>query len=163
MSARRIDPIRLEIFRNIFASVADEMGASLMRSAYSPNIKERRDLSCAIFDGRGEMVSHAAHIPVHLGSTPLCVRAILDALTLDRGDVAILNDPYQGGTHLPDVTLLSPVAPAGHRRPVFYVANRAHHADVGGVTPGSMAIATDVREEGVRIPPTKLVRRGRLD
>ncbi len=160
---RRFDPIRLGVLNHLFASIAEEMGASLMRTAFSVNIKERRDLSCAVFDGEGRLVAHAAHIPVHLGSTPTCVRAVLDALRLDPGDVAIVNDPYAGGTHLPDITLVSPVYAGGGRRPLFYVANRAHHADVGGLTAGSMPLARHIDEEGVRIPPTKLRIRGRLD
>jgi N-methylhydantoinase B len=161
--SRRFDPIRLGVLNHLFASIAEEMGASLMRAAFSVNIKERRDLSCAVFDGEGRLVAHAAHIPVHLGSTPTCVRAVLDALRLGPGDVAIVNDPYAGGTHLPDITLVSPVYGGGGRRPLFYVANRAHHADVGGITAGSMPLARHIDEEGVRIPPTKLQVRGRLD
>lgn len=160
---RRFDPIHLGVMNHLFASIAEEMGASLMRTAFSVNIKERRDLSCAVFDGQGRLVAHAAHIPVHLGSTPTCVRAVLDALRLDPGDVAIVNDPFAGGTHLPDITLVSPVYYGKARRPLFYVANRAHHADVGGITAGSMPVARHIDEEGVRIPPTKLRVRGRLN
>ncbi len=160
---RKFDPIRLGVLNHLFASIAEEMGASLMRAAFSVNIKERRDLSCAIFDGEGRLVAHAAHIPVHLGSTPSCVRAVLDRMTLHRGDVAIVNDPYAGGTHLPDITLVSPVYLGRSRKPHFYVANRAHHADVGGITAGSMPVARHIDEEGVRIPPTKLRVRGHLD
>ncbi len=159
----RFDPIRLGVLNHLFASIAEEMGASLMRTAFSVNIKERRDLSCAVFDADARLVAHAAHIPVHLGSTPACVRAVLDAMRLDPGDVAIVNDPYAGGTHLPDITLVSPVYRKGTRRPLFYVANRAHHADVGGITAGSMPIARHIDEEGVRIPPRKLRRRGKID
>jgi len=159
----RFDPIRLGVLDHLFASIAEEMGASLMRTAFSVNIKERRDLSCAVFDADARLVAHAAHIPVHLGSTPACVRAVLDAMTLDPGDVAIVNDPYAGGTHLPDITLVSPVYVGRGRRPLFYVANRAHHADVGGITAGSMPLARHIDEEGVRIPPRKLRVRGKID
>ena len=159
----RFDPIRLGVLSHLFASIAEEMGASLMRTAFSVNIKERRDLSCAVFDADGRLVAHAAHIPVHLGSTPACVRAVLDAMSLDPGNVAIVNDPYAGGTHLPDITLVSPVYIGHGRKPLFYVANRAHHADVGGITPGSMPLARHIDEEGVRIPPRKLRVRGRVD
>src|SRR6516165_3857427 len=127
------DPIELEIFKNIFHSVAEEMGASLRRTAFSPNIKERRDYSCAVFDGEGKVVAMGDHMPVHLGSMPMSVRALLDSFLLAPGDVAMLNDPFRGGTHLPDITLLTPFYFSGNRRrPDFYVASRAHHADVGG-------------------------------
>ena len=165
MSPPRPDPVRLEVFHHLFAATAEEMGATLMRSAFSANIKERRDLSCALFDAAGRMVSQAAHIPIHLGSVPLCVAAAMRAVGpdgWDPGDAVILNDPYQGGTHLPDVTLVSPVFLSGPR-PAFFVANRAHHADVGGAHPGSMAPVDDVHAEGLRIPPTKLVRAGAVD
>lgn len=160
---RKFDPIRLAVMNHLFASIAEEMGASLMRTAFSVNIKERRDLSCAVFDAKGRMIAHAAHIPVHLGSTPTSVRAVLDTMCLDPGDVAIVNDPYAGGTHLPDITLVSPVYIGKSPKPLFFVANRAHHADVGGITAGSMPLARHIDEEGVRIPPTKLRVRGRLD
>ncbi len=157
------DPIRLRVYQNLYAGVAEEMGISLIRSAFSTNVKERRDLSCAVFDPTGEMLAHAAHIPVHLGSTPLSVRAALDAVEMAPGDAVALNDPYAGGTHLPDITLVSPVflpdaAPGDG--PAFFVANRAHHADVGGATPGSMAPTADIHGEGIRIPPVKLWRGG---
>ncbi|RMG21683.1 MAG: hydantoinase B/oxoprolinase family protein [Deltaproteobacteria bacterium] len=153
------DPIELEVWRHLLTALTEEMGAVLMRSAFSPNIKERRDFSCALFDARGEMVAHAAHIPVHLGSTPLSVPAVLETLDLKEGDVALLNDPYQGGTHLPDLTMVRPVHQGG--RLLGYVVNRAHHADVGGKAAGSMPIATHIDEEGVRIPPTRIVEAGR--
>jgi len=155
--------LRLEVFHHLFAACAEEMGAALQRSAFSANIKERRDFSCALLDGTGRMVSQAAHIPIHLGSVPLSVAAVLSEHSLQRGDAVVLNDPFRGGTHLPDVTLVSPVFLPGRRRPDFLVANRAHHADVGGAVPGSMAPAADVHGEGLRIPPVKLVRRGELD
>lgn len=158
----RIDAVQLEVFHHRLAAIAEEMGAALVRSSFSPNIKERRDLSCALFDGDGEMVAHAAHIPVHLGSTPLSVRAAIHAVDMGRGDVVILNDPYAGGTHLPDVTLVMPVFHGAGRRPVAYVANRAHHADVGGMSPGSMPLATEIFQEGVRIPPIRICAAGAL-
>ncbi len=154
--------LRLEVFHHLFAAAAEEMGAALQRSAFSTNIKERRDFSCALFDGQGRMISQAAHIPIHLGSIPLCVASVLRELPLEAGDAIVLNDPFRGGTHLPDITLVSPVFLPGRRRPDFLCANRAHHADVGGAHPGSMAPAADVHGEGLRIPPVKLVRKGEL-
>ncbi len=154
---------RLEVFDHLLASVAEEMGAALARSAFSPNIKERRDFSCALFDSRGRMISQAAHIPIHLGSIPLCVEAAIRDVAMESGDSVILNDPYRGGTHLPDVTLVTPIFLPGRTSADFYCANRAHHADVGGAHPGSMAPAFDLHGEGLCIPPTKLVRRGVLD
>jgi N-methylhydantoinase B len=154
------DPARLEVFHHLFASVAEEMGAALMRSAFSPNIQERRDFSCALFDAEGRTISQAAHIPIHLGSVPLCVEAARRDVAMGPGDAVILNDPYRGGTHLPDVTLVTPVFIGGARKPAFYCANRAHHADIGGAHPGSMAPVPDIHAEGLRIPPQKLVRAG---
>ncbi len=157
--------IDLMVFDSLFSSVAEEMGVALMRSSFSPNIKERRDFSCALFDGRGEMAALAAHIPVHLGSTPLSVKAVLDTIDLGPGDVAVLNDPFAGGTHLPDITMVTPVYLSGRRsgaKPDFYTATRAHHADVGGMVPGSMGPATEIFQEGVRIPPVKIMKRGVL-
>jgi N-methylhydantoinase B len=160
----RVDPAELEIFKNLFHAAAEEMGAGLRRSAFSPNIKERRDYSCAVFDGEGRVVAMGDHMPVHLGSMPMSVAAALDALELEPGDIAMLNDPYAGGTHLPDITLVMPVVPArrvGRKsRPVFYVANRAHHSDVGGAQPASMGLSEDIYQEGLRIPPVTLVRKG---
>ncbi|MBI3089359.1 MAG: hydantoinase B/oxoprolinase family protein [Candidatus Tectomicrobia bacterium] len=156
------DPIRLEIFKNLFVAAAEEMGVTLGRTSFSPNIKERRDYSCAVFDGRGDMVAQAAHIPVHLGSQPLSVLSVIEHLALERGDVAILNDPFRGGTHLPDITLVSPVFVPGDDKPMFFVANRAHHADVGGMTAGSLPMATEIYQEGIIIPPVKIVEKGRL-
>ncbi|MEE8447092.1 MAG: hydantoinase B/oxoprolinase family protein [Gemmatimonadota bacterium] len=158
----RVDPVRLEVYRHLLASIAEEMGAVLRRSAFSPNIKERRDYSCAVFDARAEMAALAAHIPVHLGAMPLSVAGCLESLELGPGDVAILNDPYRGGSHLPDITLVAPVF-AEEGELLGFVANRAHHADVGGATPGSMGLASELSEEGVVIPPRKLVRAGKLD
>jgi N-methylhydantoinase B len=158
----KVDPTRLEIFKNLYHSVAEEMGASLRRSAFSPNIKERRDYSCAVFDGAGEMLAMGDHMPVHLGSMPMSVAAAMAELELGPGDIALLNDPYAGGTHLPDLTMVMPVFVRGARRPAFYVANRAHHADVGGAHAGSMGIAREVFQEGFRIPPVKLMIGGKL-
>jgi len=157
----KLDPVTLEVMNNRLAAVAEEMGVVLGQTGFSPNIKERRDFSCAIFDGRGEMVAQAAHLPVHLGSTPLSVRAAIERLTLGPGDVAALNDPFAGGTHLPDLTLVAPVFLGRERTPFAFVANRAHHADIGGMAPGSMALATEIYQEGFRLPPVKLVAGGK--
>src|SRR5262245_21260355 len=154
----------LEVHRALFASIAEEMGDLLQRSAHSPNIKERRNFSCALFSASGELVAQAAHIPVHLGSAPLSVRAAMAEHDFADGDAVLLNDPYRGGTHLPDLTLVSPVFLVPARpRPDFFVATRAHHADVGGAEPGSMAPARDLYGEGLVIPPVLLERRGRLE
>lgn len=139
------------------------MGGALRRTAFSPNIKERRDYSSAVFDKTGNVIAMGDDMPVHLGSMPMSVRAALDALTLDVSDIAILNDPYQGGTHLPDVTLIMPVFTQPNDKPSFYVANRAHHADIGGTFPGSMGLCREIWQEGVRIPPVKLVAGGVLN
>src|SRR4030095_12388213 len=201
------DPTTLEIYRALFTSVAEEMGIALRRTAFSPNIKERRDYSCAVFDAAGRVIAQGDHMPVHLGSMPMAVAAALREVDPQPGDVVALNDPYAGGTHLPDVTLVAgvyanesdggkgrrgeaekggkgergkkylrvPLSPrlrvpqsprhpvSASNRPLFYVANRAHHADIGGATPGSMGLATDIYGEGLRIPPIRLVRVGELD
>src|SRR6266581_2947322 len=164
------EPIETEIFKNIFHSIAEEMGSALRRTAFSPNIKERRDYSCAVFDSAAEVIAMGDHMPVHLGSMPMSVRAAIARLELEPGDVAMLNDPFCGGTHLPDVTLVAPVFIAADRKrhshspkPDFYVAARAHHADVGGTFAGSMGICREIYQEGLRIPPVKLVRRGNMD
>lgn len=158
------DPIRLEIFKNLFSAVADEMGVVLRRAAYSPNIKERRDFSCALFDAAGQMVAQAAHIPVHLGSMPLSVAAAIARFPqLQAGDVVALNDPYHGGTHLPDITLVSPVFLPQQEKPFAFVASRAHHADVGGMSPGSMPVAREIYQEGLILPPVRLARQGEID
>ena len=188
------DPITLEIFKHLFASVAEEMGVTLRRTAYSPNIKERLDFSCALFDGEGRLLAQAAHIPVHLGAMPASVRSAIERCSpFAPGDVVILNDPYLGGTHLPDITLVSPVfigagaglapahsgdredAPPGDRNslaslgalrrgtPLLYVASRAHHADVGGMSPGSMPLSSEIYQEGLIIPPVKIVDAGKAN
>ena len=157
----KFDPTTLEIYRALFTSVADEMGVALRRTAFSPNIKERRDYSCAVFDAKARVIAQGDHMPVHLGSMPMAVAAALAEIDIVPGDVVALNDPFAGGTHLPDVTLVMPVAI--RKRILFYVANRAHHADIGGATPGSMGLATDIYGEGIRIPPIRLVRGGVVD
>ncbi|MCA1604509.1 MAG: hydantoinase B/oxoprolinase family protein [Acidobacteria bacterium] len=164
--------------------MAEEMGIALRRTAFSPNIKERRDYSCAVFDSNGRVIAQGDHMPVHLGSMPTAVAAALSEVKIRPGDVVALNDPFAGGTHLPDVTLIAGVwaqPEAGRRQTadgrkqkaarqkdrsaascLFYVANRAHHADIGGATPGSMGLATDVYGEGLRIPPIRLARAGEI-
>ena len=175
----RRDPIELEIFKNLFHSIAEEMGAALRRTAFSPNIKERRDYSCAVFDGAGEVIAMGDHMPVHLGSMPMSVQAAIAACRMMPGDVVMLNDPFRGGTHLPDITLVAPVyvhrgdtrsaEPRNSRRrkaaahPDFYVASRAHHADVGGAFAGSMGLCREIYQEGFRMPPVRLVRAGTTD
>ncbi|MGH7813542.1 MAG: hydantoinase B/oxoprolinase family protein [Candidatus Binataceae bacterium] len=158
----KLDAVSLAVMNHRLAAIAEEMGVVLGRTAYSPNIKERRDFSCAIFDGRGGMAAQAAHIPVHLGSTPLSVRAAIDQLDLGPGDIAALNDPFAGGTHLPDLTLVAPIFIGRGRKPFAYAANRAHHADIGGMAPGSMALATEIYQEGFRIPPIKIAVGGKI-
>ncbi|HVS83608.1 MAG TPA: hydantoinase B/oxoprolinase family protein [Pyrinomonadaceae bacterium] len=178
---KAFDPITLEIYRALYTSVAEEMGTALRRTSFSPNIKERRDYSCAVFDSAGRVIAQGDHMPVHLGSMPMAVAAALSEVEIGPGDVVALNDPFAGGTHLPDVTLVAGVFVAKARsrrqtangrdssgrpssvvRPLFYVANRAHHADIGGATPGSMGLATDIYGEGVRIPPIRIVRGGEI-
>lgn len=148
-----IEPVELAVFKSALHSVAEEMGAALRRTAFSPNIKERRDYSSAVFDSKGHVIAMGDDMPVHLGSMPMSVRAVLDVLQLADGEIAILNDPYAGGTHLPDITLVMPVFADGD---VYYLANRAHHADVGGMYPGSMGLCREIWQEGIRIPPVKL-------
>lgn len=176
----KADPVKLEIFKSLYSSVAEEMGVSLRRSAFSPNIKERRDYSCAVFNQNGVLIAQGDHMPVHLGSMPMSVRAALETVKLEPGDIVVLNDPYAGGTHLPDVTMVAAVfgsrgsedggKPKSKRltqvpssRPLFYVANRAHHADIGGATPGSMGRADEIYQEGLRIPPVRLMIGGRVN
>ncbi|HEY0384989.1 MAG TPA: hydantoinase B/oxoprolinase family protein, partial [Pyrinomonadaceae bacterium] len=196
--ASAFDPTTLEIYRALYTAVAEEMGVALKRTAFSPNIKERRDYSCAVFDREGRVIAQGDHMPVHLGSMPMAVAAALREIQIGPGDVVALNDPFAGGTHLPDVTLVAgvyaPEVAAGDalrgsgkrsssgkrerskpsssisigpstpaQRPLFFVANRAHHADIGGASPGSMGMATDVYGEGLRIPPVRLVRAGSVD
>ncbi|HZQ43531.1 MAG TPA: hydantoinase B/oxoprolinase family protein [Acidobacteriaceae bacterium] len=156
-----VDPIELAVFQNAMTSIAEEMGAALRRSAVSPNIKERRDYSCAIFDGKARVVAMGDHMPVHLGSMPMSVLAAVSALELNQGDIGILNDPYAGGTHLPDITMVMPVFANTHQ-PIFYVAARAHHSDVGGMFAGSMGPAREIFQEGIRIPPVHILRAGEM-
>ena len=200
------DPIELEVFKSLYHSIAEEMGAALRRTSFSPNIKERRDYSCAVFDARGQVIAMGDHMPVHLGSMPMSVAAAiqqseLDHCPLEPGVVVMLNDPFRGGTHLPDITLVMPVYlsegvilsearssrsdllakskdpyPRGPRStrlrsrtklapcttPDFYVASRAHHADVGGTYPGSMGPCREIYQEGLRIPPVKIMRGGKM-
>ncbi|MEZ4699850.1 MAG: hydantoinase B/oxoprolinase family protein [Rhodothermales bacterium] len=158
------DPILLEIYRHRFSGIAEEMGVTLQRTSYSPNIKERLDFSCALFDGAGNLIAQAAHIPVHLGAMPASVAAALAAFpSWEAGDLVLLNDPYDGGTHLPDLTMVSPVFASAGDAPAFFVATRAHHADVGGMTPGSLPLSTEIFQEGIVIPPVKLYRAGVLN
>ena len=176
---RGFDGVTLALHQGLFAACAEEMGATLMRAAHSPNITERLDHSCAVFDTRARLVAQAAHIPVHLGSMPRAVEAALALAPFAPGDAVLLNDPFAGGTHLPDLTIVSPVFLSGRSRrasisarrppggrqergPSFYVASRAHHADVGGAAPGSLPLAREVYEEGLRIPPVRLLRAGAL-
>ena len=157
---RPVTPATIEIFGHLFASAAEAMGTALQRTAFSPNIKERLDFSSAVFDGMGALVAQASHIPVHLGAMPASVDAVLSRFPEWReGDLAILNDPYLGGTHLPDITMVSPVFAgddAGGARPEFFLASRAHHADVGGMSPGSMPLSRELVQEGIIIPPMLL-------
>src|SRR5215475_13915345 len=180
---KTFDPTTLEIYRALYTSVAEEMGVTLRRTSFSPNIKERRDYSCAVFDADGRVIAQGDHMPVHLGSMPMAVAAALRDVEIGPGDVVAVNDPFAGGTHLPDVTLVMGVFLETRRhgdvetrrnrksprprvsvspRPLFFVANRAHHEDIGGATPGSMGLATDVYGEGVRIPPIRIVRGGEI-
>jgi N-methylhydantoinase B len=163
MSVRAADPVELAIFRSGVHSIAEEMGAALRRTALSPNIKERRDYSCAIFDGQARVIAMGDHMPVHLGSMPMSVAAAVAAIRFAPGDIAVLNDPYAGGTHLPDITMVLPVFLAVADQPSFYVSTRAHHADVGGAFPGSMGPAREIYQEGIRIPPVRIVRAGEID
>jgi N-methylhydantoinase B len=163
MMSKAIDPIELAVFQSAVHSIAEEMGSALRRTALSPNIKERRDYSCAIFDGHARVIAMGDHMPVHLGSMPMSVQAAVSAIAFSPGDIAILNDPYAGGTHLPDITMVLPVFLPENDRPAFYVSNRAHHADVGGTFAGSMGPAREIFQEGIRIPPIRIVRGGALD
>jgi N-methylhydantoinase B len=160
MSKEARSPIELAIFQSTVHSIAEEMGAALRRTSISPNIKERRDYSCALFDGRERVIAMGDHMPVHLGAMPMSVKAVVDTMELEEGDIAILNDPYAGGTHLPDITLVVPVFLGNGKKPAFYAASRAHHADVGGMHAGSMGPAQEIYQEGIRIPPIRLMTRG---
>lgn len=166
VSMKKFDPTTLEIYRALYTSVAEEMGVTLRRTSFSPNIKERRDYSCAVFDADGRVIAQGDHMPVHLGSMPMAVAAALRDVRIEPGDVVAVNDPFAGGTHLPDVTLVMGVLGKAAGRlqpaPLFFVANRAHHADIGGATPGSMGLSTDVYGEGVRIPPIKILSHGEI-
>ncbi|PMS37397.1 5-oxoprolinase (ATP-hydrolysing) [Trinickia symbiotica] len=159
------DPVRLEIFNNLFMSIAEQMGLTLQNTAYSVNIKERLDFSCAIFDADGNLIANAPHMPVHLGSMGESIRTVIERNRgrMRDGDVFMLNDPYHGGTHLPDVTVITPVFANGSAEPLFYVGSRGHHADIGGITPGSMPPdSTHIDEEGVLIDNWQLVSGGVL-
>ncbi len=165
MTSQSIDPARLAIFDSLVSSIAEEMGAALRHTALSPNIKERADFSCAVFDERGDLLAQAAHIPVHLGAMPESVRAVERLAPWRPGDLAILNDPFLGGTHLPDVTMVSPVFAHdvnAHPQPIGFVASRAHQADIGGMEPGSIPVARELIQEGLVIPPIRLYRAGEL-
>lgn len=153
-----MDPVLLEVYKHRFAGIAEEMGAVLQRSSSSPNIKERRDYSCALFDSGARVLAQGDHLPVHLGSMPRSVASALAGGQLQPGEIILLNDPFAGGTHLPDLTMVAPVYPPEGDSPAFYVASRAHHADVGGMAPGSMTLATEIYQEGLRIPPVRLRR-----
>jgi N-methylhydantoinase B len=167
------DPVELEVFKNLYHSIAEEMGAALRRTSFSPNIKERRDYSCAVFDSEGRVIAMGDHMPVHLGSMAMSVAAAVERCALEPGDMVMLNDPFRGGTHLPDITLVMPVyvkkiKSSGRGRPLhtitpdFYVASRAHHADIGGTYPGSMGPCREIYQEGLRIPPVKIMRGGKI-
>ena len=159
----KIDPVTLEVLRNAFAGIAEEMNANLIRTGYSPSIKERRDCSSALFDPHGRMIAQAESIPVHLGAMPFSVRAVRERFSeFKPGDTVVLNDPFTGGAHLPDITFVTTIFHAGEL--IAFAANRAHHADIGGKTPGSVASdSTDIFQEGLRIPPVKLWQGGELN
>ncbi|HEY3047422.1 MAG TPA: hydantoinase B/oxoprolinase family protein [Polaromonas sp.] len=162
-----VDPVLLEVFNNLFMNIAEQMGLQLQNTAYSVNIKERLDFSCALFDTEGNLIANAPHMPVHLGSMGESIKTVIreNAGKMQPGDVYALNDPYHGGTHLPDITVITPVylGAAAHDRPTFYVGSRGHHADIGGITPGSMPpFSTLIEEEGVQINNFLLVERGVL-
>ncbi|HKX44000.1 MAG TPA: hydantoinase B/oxoprolinase family protein [Burkholderiaceae bacterium] len=161
----RVDPVMLEVFNNLFMNIAEQMGLQLQNTAYSVNIKERLDFSCALFDARGNLIANAPHMPVHLGSMSESIKTVIarNAGAMRPGDVYVLNDPYHGGTHLPDVTVVTPVWDGAQAAILFYVGSRGHHADIGGITPGSMPpFSTRIEEEGVQIDNVKLVDQGRL-
>ena len=159
------DPVLLEVFNNLFMNIAEQMGLQLQNTAYSVNIKERLDFSCALFDAEGNLIANAPHMPVHLGSMGESIKTVIreNAGRMQRGDVYALNDPYHGGTHLPDVTVITPVYLDEAPEPIFYVGSRGHHADIGGISPGSMPpFSTRIEQEGVQINNVKLVDGGSL-
>lgn len=159
-----LNAVRLEVYRHLFTALTEQMGAALKGAAFSPNIKERRDYSCALFDGRARVVAMGDHMPVHLGAMPMSVEAAIAELgILQRGDVVALNDPFRGGTHLPDITLVKPVFVSSSSQPEAFLAVRAHHSDVGGIAPGSMPLAREIFQEGLRIPPVRLLRAEQRD
>jgi N-methylhydantoinase B len=160
---QKVDAVELAIFRSAVHSIAEEMGAALRRTALSPNIRERRDYSCALFDADARVIAMGDHMPVHLGSMPMSVETAISAIHFAPGDIAVLNDPYAGGTHLPDITMVQPVFLPGCERTAYYVSSRAHHADVGGMFAGSMGPAREIYQEGLRIPPVRIVRGGTID
>ena len=163
-SPQHLDAADRSFFQELFSSITEEMGLTLMRTAFSPNIKERKDFSCALFSSQGQLVAQAAHIPIHLGALPACMQAVLKTFeVLGEGDVVILNDPYSGGTHLPDITTISPVYAHRAKKPMAYLVTRAHHADVGGSAAGSIPLAKSIFEEGFRFPPLKLIEKGVLN
>ena len=170
----KIDPIKVEVWRHLFASIAEEMGATLERTGFSPNIKERRDYSCALFDASGRLMAQAAHIPVHLGAMPLLITNLITSVRWSPRSMWLCSDPAYGGTHLPDFTVVAPVFPNSHppspnpqyptpNPPIGFVANRAHHADIGGLSPGSLPLSTELFHEGLVLPPVKLVSRDRMN
>lgn len=159
------DPVMLEVFNNLFMNIAEQMGLQLQNTALSVNIKERLDFSCALFDAEGQLIANAPHVPVHLGSMGESIKSVIEANRgkIEAGDVFLLNDPYHGGTHLPDMTVITPVFLQGHSEPAFYVGSRGHHADIGGMTPGSIPpFSTHIDEEGICITNFKLVSQGQL-
>lgn len=160
MSPDTMSPIELSLFASRIEAVCEEMGAVLQRTAFSPNIKDRLDFSCAVFNAAGELCAQAAHIPVHMGSMAYAMRDVVSRVEWQSGDMVILNDPFLGGTHLPDVTLIAPLFV--ENRLIAFVANRAHHADIGSETPGSMPISRTLQEEGIVIPPTKFLVRNAI-
>ena len=161
MTGEKLGAIELSIFSNRINAVCEEMGAALQKSAFSPNIRDRLDYSCAVFDAAGELCAQAAHIPVHLGSMAYAMKDLAQAFDWRAGDMVILNDPYRGGTHLPDITLIAPLLIDGDL--LGFVANRAHHADIGSEQPGSMPISSSLEEEGLIIAPQKLLRNDAID
>ena len=155
----------LEVFNNLFMSIAEQMGVSLQNTAYSVNIKERLDFSCAVFAADASLVANAPHMPVHLGSMDRAVETIIreNKGRIQPGDAYLINAPYNGGTHIPDITVCTPVFDGANKNILFWVASRGHHADIGGIAPGSMSpIATSIEEEGIYIDNFKLVDRGRF-